>query len=197
MAATNRIRPIPDDQWRCLTGESTIVNESQSDIDECARHAGSSGHPIYPYDSSRNGHSYNYGSPNSQYSHHTNGTSPSMTHNGAHHHNNSHHILLFDPDHPQRPHPTLMPHFIQLFFEQLGAEFPFISYEEILGQFCEQSLAPLLSNCIASLAVRYVGQLSYILDTVANRKTIGSLVSRSLLFVAFIPYRIHTETTRK
>jgi len=46
-----------------------------------------------------------------------------------------------------------MPHFIQLFFEQLGAEFPFISYEETL--FFEQTLAPLLSNCIASLAARF------------------------------------------
>jgi hypothetical protein len=113
-----------------------------------------------------------------------------MTHNGAHHHNNSHHILLFDPDHPQRPHPTLMPHFIQLFFEQLGAEFPFISYEEILGQFCEQSLAPLLSNCIASLAVRFsslpelaVRGLHTVSDTYGdNAKTILSSVSHQPAF---------------
>jgi hypothetical protein len=47
-----------------------------------------------------------------------------------------------------------MPHFIQLFFEQLGAEFPFLSYEETLAHFFDQTLPPLLANCIASLAVR-------------------------------------------
>jgi hypothetical protein len=137
------------------------------------RHAGSSGVPIYPFDSVRNEPSYNY--------------LPSHSHLSHSHHpsNGAHHILLFDPDHPQRPHPTLMPHFIQLFFEQLGTEFPFISYEDTLRQFCEQSLAPLISNCIASLAVRFsslpelaLRGLHTVADTYGdNAKTILSSVS--------------------
>lgn len=63
-------------------------------------------------------------------------------------------IQLFDPEHPQRPHPTLTPHFIQLFFEHFGAEFTFLSYEEILAEYWDQLLPPLLANCIASMASR-------------------------------------------
>lgn len=49
-----------------------------------------------------------------------------------------------------------MPHYIQLFFEQLGGEFTFISYEEVLGKFWDQTLPPLLANCVASMASRFV-----------------------------------------
>ncbi|KAF8893922.1 hypothetical protein BD779DRAFT_1669438 [Infundibulicybe gibba] len=48
-----------------------------------------------------------------------------------------------------------MPHYIQLFFEHLGPEFPFVIYEEILGDFWDQKLTPLLANCIAAMASRY------------------------------------------
>lgn len=47
-----------------------------------------------------------------------------------------------------------MPHFMQLFFSNLGAEFTFLAYDEILAQFWEQTLPPLLANCIASMAAR-------------------------------------------
>ncbi len=87
-------------------------------------------------------------------------SSPQRLYNPNHtlsrtHHHNPRAVHLFDPEHPQCPNPSLMPHFIQLFFEQMGGEFPFISYDEILAQFFAQTLSPLLSNCIASLAVRY------------------------------------------
>jgi len=64
-------------------------------------------------------------------------------------------VHLFDPEHPQCPHPTLMPHFIQTFFEHLGSEFTFLSYDEVLGEFWDRTLPVLLSNCIAAMASRY------------------------------------------
>ena len=65
-------------------------------------------------------------------------------------------LQLQDPDRPDRPSSTLMPHFIQTFFEHLGAEFAFLNYEDTLQSFWDQRLTPLLANCIASMASRYV-----------------------------------------
>jgi hypothetical protein len=50
----------------------------------------------------------------------------------------------------------LMPHYIQTFFEHLGSEFTFLSYDEMLGEFWDRTLPILLSNCIAAMASRYV-----------------------------------------
>ncbi|KAJ7209627.1 hypothetical protein GGX14DRAFT_534959 [Mycena pura] len=71
------------------------------------------------------------------------------------HEHGSRPVHLFDPERPQFPHPTYMAHFIQLFFEQLGAEFPFITYDEVSRDFWDQVLSPLLANCIAAMATRY------------------------------------------
>lgn len=49
-----------------------------------------------------------------------------------------------------------MPHFIQLFFENLGGEFTFLSYEELLADFWDHVLPSLMANCIAAMASRYV-----------------------------------------
>ncbi|EKM80783.1 hypothetical protein AGABI1DRAFT_98908 [Agaricus bisporus var. burnettii JB137-S8] len=67
----------------------------------------------------------------------------------------SRYVQLFDPQHPQRPHPTLMPHFIQIFFDHYASEFTFLTYEETITKSWEQRLSPLLSNCIAAMAARY------------------------------------------
>jgi hypothetical protein len=64
-------------------------------------------------------------------------------------------LALLDPDRPERPNPTLMPHFIQTFFEHLGAEFTFLKYDDTLQNFWDQRLPPLLANCIAAVASRY------------------------------------------
>ncbi|KAF9467333.1 hypothetical protein BDZ94DRAFT_1318757 [Collybia nuda] len=72
----------------------------------------------------------------------------------SHHHSSSRQVHLFDPEHPQCPHPTLMPHFIQTFFEQFSQEYTFLSYQEIIGEFWDRTLPPLLSNCIAAMASR-------------------------------------------
>ncbi|KAF8995469.1 hypothetical protein BDQ17DRAFT_1392227 [Cyathus striatus] len=62
---------------------------------------------------------------------------------------------LFDSENPQRPHPSLMQHFIPLFFEHMGGEFGFITYEEIIAEFWDQTLPSLMANCIAAMASRY------------------------------------------
>ncbi|CAL1708094.1 unnamed protein product [Somion occarium] len=63
---------------------------------------------------------------------------------------------LFDTRHPDRPHANLMAHFIQAFFDNLSSYFPFLSYENAVERFLNQSLPPMLASCIAALATRYV-----------------------------------------
>ncbi|KAL6308071.1 hypothetical protein BKA93DRAFT_765202 [Sparassis latifolia] len=59
---------------------------------------------------------------------------------------------LFDPSWPDRPNPALMAHFIQTYFDNYGHIFPFLSFNDIVQRFLNQSLSPLLANCIAALA---------------------------------------------
>lgn len=65
-------------------------------------------------------------------------------------------IPLFDPTQPQSPHSSLVPHFIQVFVNNLGAQCPFITYDDALERFLSGILPPLLANSIASLAARFV-----------------------------------------
>jgi len=66
----------------------------------------------------------------------------------------SRYVQLFDSEHPERPHPTLMMSFIQGFFNQYASQFTFLTYGETVSKFWERKLCPALSNCIAALAVR-------------------------------------------
>ena len=63
---------------------------------------------------------------------------------------------LFDPQNASRPHSQIMMQFIQAFFDHLNVEYPFLAYDETIRQFFTQSLTPLLANCIAAHAVRFV-----------------------------------------
>ena len=65
-------------------------------------------------------------------------------------------VQLFDPENPQRPNPSLMTHYINVFFEQHGSEFPFLSYQDISTDFWDQRLSSILANCIAAMASQYV-----------------------------------------
>ena len=65
-------------------------------------------------------------------------------------------VQLFDPENTQRPHPSLMTHYINVFFEQHGAEFPFLSYQDVSTDFWDQRLSSILANCIAAMASQYV-----------------------------------------
>lgn len=62
---------------------------------------------------------------------------------------------LFDPNDPTRPHSDIMMTFIQLFFDNLNVEFPFLAYDETIRQFFTRCLSPLLANCIAAHAVHF------------------------------------------
>lgn len=62
---------------------------------------------------------------------------------------------LFDSRHGTMPHPTMLVHLIQVFFECFSRNFPFLQYEEISRRVFNGTLSPLLANSIASLAARY------------------------------------------
>jgi len=66
----------------------------------------------------------------------------------------SRYIQLFDSDYPERPHPGLMMHLFQGFFNHYASQFTFLTYGETITNFLERRLCPALSNCIAALAVR-------------------------------------------
>jgi len=61
-------------------------------------------------------------------------------------------VQLFDPENTQRPSPSLMTHFINVFFERHGPDFPFLSYQGITTDFWDQRLSSILANCIAAMA---------------------------------------------
>ncbi|PCH43556.1 hypothetical protein WOLCODRAFT_138429 [Wolfiporia cocos MD-104 SS10] len=64
-------------------------------------------------------------------------------------------LPLFDPQWPDRPHPTLMMQFIQTYFDHYGPSFPCLAYDETIRQFLEQSLSPVIATGIAALAAWY------------------------------------------
>jgi len=174
--------------------------ESRRSAQSSSRHSNSSS--VSSFHSSRGEHpvGYNYAPLSSSQSLHHSHNSRSSSHD-------SRHIHLFDPEHPQRPHPTLMPHFIQLFFEHLGSEFSFLGYEEVLGEFWDQILPPLTANCIAAMGSRfsnipelsvrglhnvaeaYTDNAKTILASIAHIPTIETL--HSLILLSWSEYKNH------
>jgi hypothetical protein len=108
----------------------------------------------------------------------------------------SRYVQLFDPEHPQRPHPTLMPHFIQIFFDRYASEFTFLTYEETLTKSWEQRLSPLLSNCIAAMAARHVPIHTPPLLVVSDR-CIGMLTSLIWSYAASMKWPKPTQITQR
>jgi hypothetical protein len=53
------------------------------------------------------------------------------------------------------PHPTMLLHLVQVFFECFSRNFPFLQYEDVSRRVFNGTLSPLLANSIASLAARY------------------------------------------
>ncbi|KAF7362111.1 hypothetical protein MVEN_00556900 [Mycena venus] len=97
-------------------------------------------------------------------------------------------VHLFDPERPQFPHPTYMQHFIQLFFEQLGAEFPFVAYDEVSRDYWDAVLSPLLANCIAAMATRYSTMSELTVRGLHNvAETYGDNAKNILASIAHIP----------
>jgi hypothetical protein len=64
-------------------------------------------------------------------------------------------VPLFDSRHGTMPHPTMLVHLVQVFFECFSRNFPFLQYEDISRRVFNGTLTPLLANSIASLAARY------------------------------------------
>jgi hypothetical protein len=53
------------------------------------------------------------------------------------------------------PHPTMLVHLVQVFFECFSRNFPFLQYDDVSRRVFNGTLSPLLANSIASLAARY------------------------------------------
>jgi hypothetical protein len=64
-------------------------------------------------------------------------------------------VQLFDPERSQFPHPSLMQHFIQLFFEHYP-QYSFITYDQVMSECWENRLSPVIANLIASMASKCV-----------------------------------------
>ncbi|KAG6812543.1 hypothetical protein H0H92_002312 [Tricholoma furcatifolium] len=72
----------------------------------------------------------------------------------------SRHLHLFDPEQPQNPNPQLLSTLVQIFFEHVGSEFPFLVYEQISQDVWDRRLPPMVSNVIAAIASRSVPSTS-------------------------------------
>jgi hypothetical protein len=53
------------------------------------------------------------------------------------------------------PHPTILVHLVQVFFEYFSRNFPFLQFDDVSRRMFNGTLSPLLANSIASLAARY------------------------------------------
>ena len=62
---------------------------------------------------------------------------------------------LFDSRHGTMPHPTMLVHLVQVFFELFSRNFPFLQFDDISRRMFNGTLSPLLANSIAALAARY------------------------------------------
>ncbi|KIY71105.1 hypothetical protein CYLTODRAFT_419114 [Cylindrobasidium torrendii FP15055 ss-10] len=63
-------------------------------------------------------------------------------------------LPLFDAE-QQHPHPSLMQNFISVLFEQMANDFSFLTYAEVMTEFMERRITPLLSNSLAAFATPY------------------------------------------
>ena len=64
-------------------------------------------------------------------------------------------LPLFDSRQVNMPHPTMLVHLVQVFFECFARNFPFLQYDDVSRRAFNGTLSPLLANSIASLAARY------------------------------------------
>lgn len=64
-------------------------------------------------------------------------------------------LPLFDSRQVNMPHPTILVHLVQVFFECFARNFPFLQYDDVSRRVFNGTLSPLLANSIASLAARY------------------------------------------
>ncbi|KAH9986746.1 hypothetical protein BJV74DRAFT_946028 [Russula compacta] len=98
-------------------------------------------------------------------------------------------LPLFDSRHGTMPHPTMLIHLVQVFFECFSRNFPFLQYEDVSRRVFNGTLSPLLANSIASLAARY-SQSSDVLarGTTAVSNTYADAAKRLLHDSSHVPY---------
>lgn len=81
-----------------------------------------------------------------------------------------------------------MQNFISVLFDQMTAEFTFFSYHEVMNNFLERRITPILSNSIAAFAAQYVSTLSSLYfgktDLRSRYSTLPELAVRGLHNVA-------------
>jgi hypothetical protein len=63
---------------------------------------------------------------------------------------------LFDQRRPEYPHPSLMPILIQAFFENMQAKCGFLAFDDVIRDFVNNGLSPLLANGLAANGCRSV-----------------------------------------
>ncbi|KAF9564764.1 hypothetical protein CPC08DRAFT_630818 [Agrocybe pediades] len=108
-------------------------------------------------------------------------------------------LQLFDPVHHSRPHPNLMNHFIQAFFEHYSQDFLFLSYQDIAADYWDGRLPDPLANCVAAMAVKhsnlpdmshrdihnvaeaYIDNAKHLLNAVAHIPTLETLHALMLM----------------
>jgi len=98
-------------------------------------------------------------------------------------------LPLFDSRHGTMPHPTMLVHLVQVFFECFSRNFPFLQYEDVSRRVFNGTLSPLLANSIASLAARY-SQSSDVLarGATAVSNAYGDAAKRLLQDSSHVPY---------
>jgi len=98
-------------------------------------------------------------------------------------------LPLFDSRHGTMPHPTMLMHLVQVFFECFSRNFPFLQYEDVSRRVLNGTLSPLLANSIASLAARY-SQSSDVLvrGATAVSNAYGDAAKRLLHDSSHVPY---------
>jgi hypothetical protein len=106
------------------------------------------------------------------------------------------HVQLFEPDR-EVPNHTLMQHFIQVFIEHLGHEFPFLTYDQLMSDNWEGRMPAPLANVIAAMASRSALSLFPTASPSPYSHCSGSLLSPSLPFEASIPLQKPTRTQQR
>jgi hypothetical protein len=93
------------------------------------------------------------------------------------------------------PHPTMLLHLVQVFFECFSRNFPFLQYDDISRRVFNGTLSPLLANSIASLAARY----SQSSDVMTRGATAVSNAYAEAAKVGYVPpsFKCHFELTRR
>lgn len=94
-------------------------------------------------------------SSNDEHVHHRPSASTSQSYE-RHVNQPSHYRLsqLFEPDQPQFPRRDFMSQFTTLFISHMGAQCPFLTYEDLYDRLRRQTMSALMANCIAALGAR-------------------------------------------